>query len=351
MSFWDDLSNIYSGVTEGDWSKAGAALGQAWDDGTSAVKDFVSSPSDVVGSAPNTASTAADIAGSASNIVAPLASASQEWGGFTPGLGYTGSYAKNLGSIGDFAPGQGMTGLVSRDVIAPMAGAFEATPSSLAVPLAADSGIAASGGADMMGAVKNGASKAYDWAKNNPELLNTGVQAGLQLLHKTAPTQASEKIAGLADQGNASGKAIADEKSNVGRSLINNASFNANNAEAASKGASAASSNALKERMQQQGYRPGDAQYDSAMQQQGIGNAGNEATAYAAGQGQVANQMNTGAGLLTAYKPDTTGYDKLNDQQTGQQVANNAKTDALGTLATTAFDIYANSDKKPAKAG
>jgi hypothetical protein len=131
----------------------------------------------------------------------------------------------------------------------------------------------------------------------------------------------------------------------VGNSIINQAPFLANNAEAASKNAGANASSALGLRLQQQGYKPGDAMYDSAMQQQNIGNGTNDATAYAAGAGQSATQQATGAKLT--QPTNLTAYDSLGGQQNSQQVAGNTTASDLGAAASKAFDVWANPDKAP----
>ena len=192
-----------------------------------------------------------------------------------------------------------------------------------------DSGAAVSGGSDMVG-------KAVDWAKKNPSLMNTGIQAGLTATRKTSPVAATTAGYNAAAAGNAARTA-------VGTSMINQAPFMAQNNEAAAKGASANAEGREQQRLQQLGYKPGDAMYDSSMQQLKIGNRGNEATAYASGQGQMANQESTGAGLLT---PNLAGYEAMSDEQNAQQGADNKQNAELAGLGKTAFDIWANPDKK-----
>ena len=195
--------------------------------------------------------------------------------------------------------------------------------------LTGGSGIAASGGAGLMGT-------ATDWAKKNPTLVDAGVKAGLALTKQNAPTAATTAGYNAAAAGNAA-------KSAVGSSLVNQAPFMANNAEAASKGAGANASSALHDRLTAQGYKPGDAMYESMMQQQNLGNRTNDATAYAAGQGQRANQEATGAGLMT---PTNLGaYDSLGGQQNAQQVSQNKTAADVAGDAKTAFDIWSNPDK------
>ena len=170
--------------------------------------------------------------------------------------------------------------------------------------------------------------------------MNPLVQAGLTLTRQTAPAAATTAGYNAASTANA-------QRAAVGNSMINQAPFLANNAEAASKGAGANASAALQTRLTQQGYKPGDAMYESAMQQQNIGNRTNDATAYAAGQGQMSSQMGTGAGLLTPT--NLSSYDSLGKSQDAQQGAQNKQAADTAAAAKTAFDIWSTPDKAETK--
>jgi hypothetical protein len=185
-------------------------------------------------------------------------------------------------------------------------------------------------------AMGTGLQGAADWAKKNSSLVDTGLKAGLALTKQNSPAPASTAAYNTAAAGNAA-------KSAVGTSMVNQAPFMANNAEAASKGAGANASSALQQRLEQQGYKPGDAMYESMMQQQNLGNRANDATAYAAGQGQTATQEATGAGLMTPSNLDA--YGALGTQQKDQQTSQNQTAADLATAGKTAFDIWSNPDK------
>jgi hypothetical protein len=198
---------------------------------------------------------------------------------------------------------------------------------------AVGSGAADSGGAGLL-------SQGADYLKKNPSFINPMVQAGLALTKQNAPSAAKSAGYNAAVAGNAGNAA-------VGNSLINQAPFLANNAEAAAKGASANATSHLQQTLQQQGYKPGDPMYDSAMQQQSFGNRNAETTAYAAGQGQMASQEGLGAGLLTPKNLDA--YDSLGSDQNAKQTSDNQTNADLGSAATKAFDIWSGT-KQPANA-
>ena len=313
MSFWDDLSNVYNGVTSGDWSGAGSALGDAVSSGGTALGNVFSGDSG--------ASAPTDL-GAGSSALGSL-------GDFASGQGMAGlqSGAQNFSNIGDFGGGapSAMGGVASS--AAPTSWGGENFPSNTNSGVA--SGIADSGGAGLL-------SQANDFAKKNSSLINPLVQAGLTLGRSTSPAPATTAGYNAAAAANA-------QKAAVGNSLINQAPGLATNAEAASKGAGANASSALQTRLEQQGYKPGDAMYESAMQQQNLGNRSNDTTAYAAGQGQMANMMGTGAGLLTPT--NLSAYDSLGSQQNAQQGAQNKAAADVAGAAKTAFDIYSNPDK------
>ena len=312
MSFWDDLSNVYNGVTSGDWSGAGSALGDAVSSGGTALGNVFSGDSG--------ASAPTDL-GAGSSALGSL-------GDFASGQGMAGlqSGAQNFSNIGDFGGGApSAMGGVASDA-APTSWGGENFPSNTNSGVA--SGIADSGGAGLL-------SQANEFAKKNSSLINPLVQAGLTLGRSTSPAPATTAGYNAAAAANA-------QKAAVGNSLINQAPGLATNAEAASKGAGANASSALQTRLEQQGYKPGDAMYESAMQQQNLGNRSNDTTAYAAGQGQMANMMGTGAGLLT---PNLAGYDTMAKSQDAQQGAQNKAAADVAGAAKTAFDIYSNPDK------
>jgi hypothetical protein len=281
-NWWDPISDV------ADW------VGSKLSDVGSAVSDYggqaLGALQDLAGSAPTQA---AGLADTSSNALS---------GGYAMPVNTTSLAGIDAASSGAGADYSGLTG---------------------------GAGIAASGGADLMG-------KATDWAKKNPSLIDQGIQAGLTLGRKTSPSAATTAGYNAASAGNAA-------RSAVGTSLVNQAPFLANNAEAAAKGASASAESAKAQQLQQQGYKPGDAIYDSAMQQQKMDNRKAETTAYAAGQGQRATQEATGAGLMT---PNLTGYGAMAGEQNAQQGAENKQASDLAGLGKTAFDIWSNPDKK-----
>lgn len=196
-------------------------------------------------------------------------------------------------------------------------------------------GLAESGGAGLMDKATDWAKTGVDWAKKNPTLVDRAITAGLALGKNNSPSAATAAGYNAASAANAA-------KTAVGSSQINQAPFLADNALAASKNAGASASSSLAHRLTSQGYKPGDAMYDSMMQQQQLGNSQNDATAYAAGQGQRAAQEKSGADLMT---PNLTGYDTMAKEQNAQQGDNNQKTADLAALGKSAFDIWANPDK------
>lgn len=336
MSLWDDITGAWDSATSGDWSGAAGHVGDMFSGG-------------------GTPLAAPDAGAYGAMDVAPDAL----------GAANTGS---SLGSLGDFAAGQGMTGLQTGAQNYPNIGDFNGT-----APLAETAGTSAAGlnlgpigsagagpytdpsigGAGAAGVTDAGGAglldKANDWAKKNSGLINPLVQAGLTLGRQTAPSAATRAGYDVAQAANANAKDIAGQKTAVGQSLINQAPFLAQNAEAASKGAGANANAALQQRLQQQGYKPGDAMYESAMQQQGLGNRMNDTTAYAAGQGQMAGQESTGAGLLSTWTPNMAGYTSMASEQNAQQGAQNKQAADTAAAAKTAFDIYSNPDKADTK--
>lgn len=193
-----------------------------------------------------------------------------------------------------------------------------------------DSGLAESGGGGLM-------SQGLDWAKKNPELVRTGGKAIGTLMNKNTPAPAKQAAFDAAAAGNTAA-------ASVGKSQINQAPFLADNAMAQAKLSGAGATNALQQKLQQQGYKPGDAMYDSAMQQQQLGNAQNEATAYAAGQGERAKQESSGAGLMQPRNLEA--YGALGTDQNAQQTNENTKRADLAGLAGHAFDIWSQPDKQ-----
>jgi hypothetical protein len=290
MSFWDDATNVWNGITNGDWSGAASSLGDAVGSGASAVADYGGQALDAITGAGNSAPSQA--AGLLDNSAGALSEANPLAGLSIPDV------AKSAGTMG---------------------GTFE----SGAAP-----GLAQSGGAGLLG-------QATDWAKRNPDLLSNGIKALGTYTNKTSPAPANTAAYNAASSGNAA-------KTAVGTSLVNQAPFLAQKAEAASKGAGANASSALNQRLTQQGYKPGDAMYESMMQQQQLGNGQNDATAYAAGQGQRANQEATGAGLMTPT--NLSAYSDLGKDQNAQQSAENTKNADVAGLAKNAFDIWSNPD-------
>lgn len=184
--------------------------------------------------------------------------------------------------------------------------------------------------------------KALDWAKNNPQLANSGLQFAKSLTAKNDVPQGYQRAAQLQDQGNQSAKDIAEQKTAVGQSMINQSPFYANNAEAGAMNTGAAQLEATKQRMTQLGYKPGDAMYDSAVQQQNIGNAQNRATAYGVGKNAELTGEAQGAGLLTSWQPNTSAYTQLGQAQQTQQQNENVKNSSAATAAQEAFNIWAN---------
>ena len=315
MSFWDDLSNVYNGVTSGDWSGAGSALGDAVSSGGTALGNVFSGD--------NGASAPTDLGAASTNTLGSL-------GDFASGQGMAGlqSGAQNFSNIGDFGGGApSAMGGVASDA-APTSWGGENFPSNTNSGVA--SGIADSGGAGLL-------SQANDFAKKNSSLINPLVQAGLTLGRSTSPAPATTAGYNAAAGANA-------QRAAVGNSLINsNAPGLATNALAASKNAGANLEQAFNQRMAQQGYKPGDAAYESGRDQLRLGAGANDMTAYAAGQGQMANMMGTGAGLLTPT--NLSAYDSLGSQQNAQQGAQNKAAADVAGAAKTAFDIYSNPDK------
>lgn len=321
---WGALSDAWNAATSGDWSGAASSVGNAFSG------DSGGTP---LAAAPDAGSYGAmDLGGAAGS------SALGSLGDFASGQGMAGlqSGAQNFSNIGDFGGGApSAMGGVASDA-APTSWGGENFPSNTNSGVA--SGIADSGGAGLL-------SQANDFAKKNSSLINPLVQAGLTLGRSTSPAPATTAGYNAAAAANAQNAA-------VGNSLINQAPGLATNAEAASKGAGANASSALQTRLEQQGYKPGDAMYESAMQQQNLGNRSNDTTAYAAGQGQMANMMGTGAGLLTPT--NLSAYDSLGSQQNAQQGAQNKANAGLAGAATQAFNIYNTPDSvdqtfKPAK--
>lgn len=290
MSLWDDLSNVWDGVTSGDWRGAASSLGNAASTAGNAISDY---------------------GGQALGALSGMADAAP-----TQAAGLMDTSA---GALGEANP---LAGLSIPDV-ASSAGTMGGTAMS-----GAGAGIADSGGAGLLGT-------ASDWAKKNPSLVSDGIKAFGTLTSKNSPAPANTAAYNAASTGNAA-------KAAVGTSLVNQAPFLANNAEAASKNAGASATSALQQHLTQQGYKPGDAMYESMIQQQQLGNGQNNATAYAAGQGQRANQEATGAGLMTPT--NLSAYSTLGNDQNAQQSAQNKQTADVAGLAKNAFDIWSNPD-------
>ena len=294
MSWWDPIVDWFGGAAD----SAGDAINQ----GASALGGLFTGDSGTPSAGLNLF--ANDIPGQYSNVggmAAPdIASSAGVMGG-TP-----------MSGLGD-----GSAGLLGGDSLGSSVG----------------SGAADSGGAGLL-------SQGADYLKKNPSFINPMVQAGLALTKQSSPSAAKTSGYNAAVAGNAGNAA-------VGNSLINQAPFLANNAEAAAKGASANATSHLQQTLQQQGYKPGDPMYDSAMQQQSFGNRNAETTAYAAGQGQMANQEALGAGLLTPK--NLSAYDSLGSDQNAKQTSDNQTNADLGSAATKAFDIWSGT-KKPADA-
>ena len=313
---WGALSDAWNAATSGDWSGAASSVGNAFSG------DSGGTP---LAAAPDAGSYGAmDLGGAAgSNALGSL-------GDFASGQGMAGlqSGAQNFSNIGDFSGGApSAMGGVASDA-APTSWGGENFPSNTNSGVA--SGVADSGGAGLL-------SQANDFAKKNSSLINPLVQAGLTLGRSTSPAPATTAGYNAAAGANA-------QRAAVGNSLINsNAPGLATNALAASKNAGANLEQAFNQRMAQQGYKPGDAAYESGRDQLRLGAGANDMTAYAAGQGQMANMMGTGAGLLTPT--NLSAYDSLGSQQNAQQGAQNKAAADVAGAAKTAFDIYSNPDK------
>jgi hypothetical protein len=197
---------------------------------------------------------------------------------------------------------------------------------------------------DITNGIVGGAKKAGSSLKDNPSLINAGLNLVNNLTAKTGVPGAYNTAVDVQNQGNQSAQQTAAAKTNVGNSLVNQAPFLANNALAGSMNSNAANEQALQRSLNQQGYKVGDAQYDSAMAQNRTTASQNNGTAWAQGQGQMANQEQTGAGLYTAYKPDTSAYTHLGGaEQTSQQDGNDANTAAIAD-AGQLFNIYSGGD-------
>jgi hypothetical protein len=285
---------------------------------------FVSAASDVGNAVGDAVSTIGDYGSKALDGLSSLGSYA---GDAISGLGSTGTNLFAGDSPGNYS-NMGGAGLSSWEL--PDSGVDQmANNYGIGVSNAIGSGMAASGGAGLL-------SSATDWAKKNPALIETGLKLFGTSQQKNAPPAATTAGYNAAVKGN-------EARSSVGQSMINQAPFLANNALASAKGAGANASASEAQRLQQQGYKPGDAVYDSAMQTRSIGNQQNEATAYGSGQAQATSQMNTGAGLMA---PTNLGsYDSLGNKQDAQQGAENKQNADYAGLAKNAFDIWSNPDK------
>ena len=197
---------------------------------------------------------------------------------------------------------------------------------------------------DLTNGITGGLKKAGSYLEAHPSLVNAGLNLINKSSVKTGTPPAYQQAAAVQTTGNESAKNIAEKKTAVGDSLVNQAPFLANNALAGSMNQNAANEAALQRSLTQQGYKAGDAQYDSAMAQHRTAASQNNGTAWAQGQGQMAGQEATGAGLYTAYTPNTSALDKLGDAQyKSQQDENTATTDGTA-LAQQMFNIYSGGD-------
>lgn len=311
MSWWDPFVDYFSGNGDSFADAAGSAASQA-------------------GSA---------LSGLGSDIVSGI----QDYGS-TLGAGLQ-NFGNSVGStvasgMGDTSSGA-LQGATAGDSIAGLASA-SGNPAAYIGTMGgtAASGMAESGGSGLLDSAK-------DWAKNNPKLVSSIVDAGLSLMKDTSPSAASKKQASMADQSNANAADIASQKTAVGQSLINQAPGYATNQEAMSKLSGANAEKEFTQRMAQQGYGAGDAQYESGLQQLRGTNRTNDMTAYAQGQDSANKATGYGAGLLTSWKPDYTGYGSLDTQQQNQQTGEQQKAVDATNAGLTAFNIWANpTDKK-----
>jgi len=320
MSFWDDLTGIFNGVTSGDWSGAGQALSQGVTDTGTALSGLGSSIGQGLSNVGSTVGSG--LSGLASDVGSALPSVDAS---NVPSVG--GSTGSDVGSYG--GSGVGLQSPMSYMGVGSSAdsGAGSGMP---------DSGISA-GAEAAGGASTTPGNSATDWLKNNRTLGNLGVNALGTLLTKNTPAPASQT--GF-DQANAANTA----RSAIGTSMVNQAPFMANNMEANAKLAGANAEGALSQRLAQQGYTPGTPMYESMMAQQKLGDASNANTAYAAGQGQMGSAMTSGAGLMT---PNLSGYSALAGDQNAQQNNQNKQTQDLAGVASKAFDAWANPTTPP----
>ena len=197
---------------------------------------------------------------------------------------------------------------------------------------------------DLTNGITGGLKKAGSFLEAHPSLVNAGLNLANKSSVQTGVPPAYQQAAAVQTTGNQSAQQVADKKTAVGDSLVNQAPFLANNALSGAMNQNAANEAALTRSLTQQGYKPGDAQYDSALAQHRTSASQNNGTAWAQGQGQMASQEQTGAGLYTAYTPQTSALDKLGDAQyKSQQDTNTNKTDVLAD-AQNLYNIYTGGD-------
>jgi hypothetical protein len=300
MSWWDPIVNFFGSAADTAGSVAGD-VGSAISSGASTAADTLGrlwdSGSQALGGITN---------GSGGSSAAGLSPMSYD-NSVTQNLGPIGSAGGAYNPVGDITPG----------------------PASMGVD------------------ISSGLDQAGKWAKNNPSLVNAGLNMGTTLLAKHGVPGGTQRAADLQGEGNASEKDIAGQKTAVGQSMISQAPFQANNAYAGAMNTNAANETALQRQMNAQGYHAGDAMYDSRMAEGRNEGSKLANTAWAQGQNNMAGQESTGAGLLTAYTPKTNAYTALGSAQTAENQDSNEQNAGIAAGLQNAYDIYAGGDTAP----
>lgn len=330
MSWWDPFVSLFTG-------------------GSGSVEDL-GSVGDSVGN------TVADFAGmDAGNGLDEFGSAASDYGGAGTGavsaglqLGYDPSaqqkWNQNYSTPGYDASAQqkamqAATPGVSMGAPDPYQGLTNVAEQGNAAPVA---------GTDLTTGLTNGVKKVGKYLTDNPGLVTAGLNTLNAGLMNTGVPSAFKQAVGVQAEGNQSNKDTAAAKTAVGTSMVGQAPFLANNALTGSMNSNAANEQATIRGLNQQGYKPGDAQYDSALAAGRTAASQNNGTAWAQGQGQMANQEATGAGLMTAYRPDTSAYSSLGNAEQKSQESENSQGTALAANAGNAFNIYAGKQATPA---
>jgi len=292
-SIWDAGQNAWNALTGGgspDISTGDLGVPSPSSGSYSAAGDYAPTALTGLDSLPSSVNSAADAFGS------------------TPNLPNAGSFSAGLQLPGDSSTPSGVA-----------SGAAASQPQYMAGLDAANAaGGPISDGAN--GTTATTSPEGTDWKgmiKKNAGLITPAINAigTLSANSNNSPSPASQQ------QGQ-----IATNVANTGASMVNQAPFMGQNSQNQAMIAGAAGKAALQQQLQRQGYKAGDAAYDSAMNTQDIGNRTNEATAYAAGQGQSMNAESTGAGLQTNA---SAGLNNLSNNQNAQQQNQNKSNTAL----------------------